>query len=103
MPGLRHWKAIPPVPHVAAVGDNPTQPLQRLALFAATHDGVATDGEWVEWLLKDGACWLWSVETYRETMRLLVLRGAELEAQPLGRLQAGILAGPARHGGGQRL
>ncbi|NMQ28689.1 hypothetical protein E4Q23_13530 [Candidatus Accumulibacter phosphatis] len=74
--------------------EQPYPAFKRLALFAATHDGVATDGEWVEWLLKDDACWLWSAETYRETMRLLVLRGAELEAQPLGRLQAGILAGP---------
>lgn len=68
----------------------------RLALFAATHAGIALDGEWVDWLLDADAWWLWSVETQRETMRLLVLQGAHLPDVARARLEGGILAGPPR-------
>lgn len=69
---------------------------KRLALYAATHESVIDGDQWVDWLLADGAWWLWSVETQRETMRLLVLRGAHLPENPRTRLDAGILAGPPR-------
>ncbi|RRJ34457.1 hypothetical protein EIL82_03730 [Pandoraea apista] len=69
---------------------------KRLALFAATHDGVVADDLWVDWLLADDGWWLWSVETQRETMRLLVLRGASLPSNTRVRLEAAILTGPPR-------
>jgi hypothetical protein len=69
---------------------------RRLALFAATHDGVATDGQWVDWLSVDDGWWLWSVETQRETMRLLVQRGAALSSHALLLLERCVLAGPPR-------
>ncbi len=74
----------------------PYPTFKRLALFAATHNGVTDHGEWVDWLLADDGWWLWSSETQRETMRLLALRGAGLPAQARTRLEAGILAGPPR-------
>jgi hypothetical protein len=47
--------------------DQPYPTFKRLALFAATYEGVAPLGEWVGWLLRDDRWWLWSAETHRET------------------------------------
>jgi hypothetical protein len=74
----------------------PYPTFKRLALYAATFDGVTPIGEWVDWLLADEGWWLWSVETRRETMRLLVLKGAHLPDTSRARLEMGILAGPPR-------
>ena len=74
----------------------PYPTFRRLALFAATCDGVAPHGEWVDWLLANEGWWLWSVQTQRETMRLLVLRGAQLPDIQKVRLEAAILDGPPR-------
>ena len=68
----------------------------RLALFAATQEGIATNGEWVQWLAAEDGWWLWSVETQRETMRLLVLRGAQVPPTMQVELENSILAGPPR-------
>jgi hypothetical protein len=74
----------------------PYPTFRRLTLFAATHEGAASPGEWVEWLLADGGWWLWSMETKREAMRLFVLQGARLPDAARARLEAGILGGPPR-------
>lgn len=74
----------------------PYPSFKRLAFFAARHEGVTPLGEWVDWLLVDGAWWLWSVETQRETMRLLVLQSKDLPNSARMRLEARILAGPPR-------
>jgi hypothetical protein len=74
----------------------PYPTFKRLALFAATFDGIAKSGEWVDWLLSDQGWWLWAVDTQREAMRLLVLRGEALPAPADQRLQAAILVGPPR-------
>lgn len=68
----------------------------RLALFAATQDQSLSDAEWLSWLLADDAYWLWAVDTTRETMRVLVLRGQGLADLDKARLEAAILAGPPR-------
>jgi len=67
---------------------------KRLALFAASQDGCIPPEQWVDWLTIDDAWWLWSVETQRETMRLLVLQGASLTPEARIKLEAAILAGP---------
>ena len=74
----------------------PYPTFKRLALFSATHEGVVPDGKWVNWLLADDGWWLWSVDTMRETMRLLVQQGPSLPADARARLEIGILAGPPR-------
>ena len=74
----------------------PYPTFRRLALFAATQEGVTPAGEWVDWLLADGGWWLWSLDTQRETMRLLVLQGARLPDTARDRLEASILTGPPR-------
>ena len=74
----------------------PYSTFKRLALFAASHDGCIPADQWVGWLLIDESWCLWSTETQRETMRLLVLQGAQLSPKARARLEAAILAGPPR-------
>jgi len=74
----------------------PYPTFKRLALFAASLDGVVEPERWLNWLLHDEAHWLWSVETHREVMRLLALQGGLLNASAAQRLEAVILGGPAR-------
>lgn len=76
--------------------DLPYSTFKRLALFAASKDGCITPDRWLEWLVADAAWWLWSMDTKRETMRLLVLHGATLSHEAREKLEAAILAGPPR-------
>ena len=69
---------------------------RRLAFFAAAQHGVVPPGQGLGWLLADDHWWLWSVETQRETMRLLVALGLQLDDDELTRLERAILAGPPR-------
>ncbi|MBN9488611.1 MAG: SIR2 family protein [Alphaproteobacteria bacterium] len=77
--------------------DLPYPTFKRLALFAASQNDCVDPEQWVEWLVSDDAWWLWSVDTQRETMRLLVLQGAKLSPTARATLEAAILAGPPRH------
>jgi len=74
----------------------PYPTFKRLALFAASQDGCIPPEQWVHWLTIDDAWWLWSVETQRETMRLLVLQGPSLTPETQRKLEAAILVGPPR-------
>ncbi|MHB8914287.1 MAG: anti-phage defense-associated sirtuin Dsr1 [Thiobacillus sp.] len=77
--------------------DSPYSTFKRLALFAASQDGCIASDQWVEWLVTDDAWWLWSVDTQRETLRLLVLQSANLSPEARAKLEAAILAGPPRN------
>lgn len=68
---------------------------KRLALFAASQEACIAPKQWVGWLLDDNAWWLWSSDTKREALRLLVLQGRQLGAAQV-RLESAILAGPPR-------
>ena len=68
---------------------------RRLAFFAASHD-VVPHSEGLAWLLADEHWWLWSVETQREAMRLLIALSPQLDEDELNRLEGAILAGPPR-------
>ena len=74
----------------------PNPLFRRLAFFAAAQQDIVPKSRGLEWLLADGDWWLWSVETERETMRLLVALGPQLDADELARLERSILAGPPR-------
>lgn len=74
----------------------PYPTFKRLALFAASQDACISAEQWVDWLLTDGAWWLWSTETKREVFRLLVLQGKNLSSIALQSLEAAILVGPPR-------
>jgi hypothetical protein len=74
----------------------PYATFRRLALFAASHDGIAPSGEWVSWLLENAGHWLWSMQTRRETCRLIVLQGKNLPSTERHRLEDSILSGPPK-------
>lgn len=74
----------------------PYPTFKRLALFAASQDECIPPEQWVDWLTTDDAWWLWSGDTQRETMRLLVLQGTSLTPEARTKLEAAILTGPPR-------
>ena len=74
----------------------PYPTFKRLALFAASHDDCISPDLWVDWLLAEGAWWLWSTDTGREVFRLFVLQGRHLAGTAQDRLEAATLAGPPR-------
>ena len=78
------WKEIPyPV-------------FRRLAFFAATRNPIISNRLALDWLLEDEHWWLWSSETSRETLRLLVALAPRLAENDLRTLEQAILAGPPR-------
>lgn len=68
----------------------------RLAFFAAAQAEVIPTRLALDWLLGDEHWWLWSIETQRETMRLLVALAPRLDVEMLGELERAILTGPPR-------
>jgi len=96
------WLAVRDVDSVRATRiaqawfELPYPTFKRLALFAASQDTCIAPEQWVDWLLVNDAWWLWSVDTQRETMRLLVLQAANLSNVARAKLEAAILAGPPR-------
>lgn len=69
---------------------------RRLAFFAAAQGNVISHRRALDWLLADTNWWLWSVETEREAMRLLVALAPQLNEVMLQELEQAILAGPPR-------
>ena len=67
---------------------------RRLSLFAATQDNVIPPRQALDWLLANEHWWLWSIETQREAIRLLVALAPQLDAGMLAELEQAILAGP---------
>ncbi|GCE65653.1 hypothetical protein OMCYN_01599 [cyanobiont of Ornithocercus magnificus] len=74
----------------------PYPTFKRLALFAASKGAFIASDQWVEWLLVDGAWWLWSPSTEQEVFSLLELQGQQLAEPTQERLEAAILNGPLR-------
>lgn len=74
----------------------PYPTFKRLALFAASQDNSIPPERWSNWLLAEGAWWLWSTETKREVFRLFVLQAQHLTGTAQDNLEAAILAGPPR-------
>ena len=69
---------------------------RRLAFFAAAQDGIISNRQALDWLLADKGWWLWSPETLREAMRLLVALAPRLDEAQLTQLDQEILSGPPR-------
>jgi hypothetical protein len=76
--------------------DVPYSTFKRLALFAAAQDECIPSAQWVDWLVVDDAWWLWSLDTKREAMRLLVLKGASMSPVARKKLESAISEGPPR-------
>ena len=68
----------------------------RLRLFAAANSSLISVEEGLSLLLSDEAWWLWSPETQREALRLLVFLAPKLPADKAGELFEAILSGPPR-------
>lgn len=69
---------------------------KRLAFFAATQSDVITPSHALKWLLADNNWWLWSMETRREVIRLLVALTPKLSPSEMADLERAILKGPPR-------
>ena len=69
---------------------------RRLAFFAAAQGNVISSRQALDWLLAENGWWLWSSETQREAIRLLVALVPRLEATNLAELEQVILLGPPR-------
>ncbi|WP_182057617.1 anti-phage defense-associated sirtuin Dsr1 [Pantoea sp. ME81] len=74
--------------------EQPYPTFKRLAFFAAAHSDVISTSQWVSWLTDNDHFWLWSVDTGREVLRLLVIKGKDLGQDEQERLEAAILQGP---------
>ena len=70
---------------------------RRLTFFAASDTELIPHRLGLTWLLEDERWWLWSVETTRETIRLLVALVPELDEAELLELESAILTGPPRN------
>ena len=80
---------------VAEFWSNTPYPLfKRLTFFAAAQDDVIPLRRALDWLLADECWWLWSEETKREALRLLVSLAPRLDAEMLRELEQAVLAGP---------
>jgi hypothetical protein len=69
---------------------------RRLAFFAAAQGGVIPTRQALDWLIGDEHWWVWSVETEREALRLLVALAPRLDEGMLSELEVAVLAGPPR-------
>ena len=69
---------------------------RRLAFFAAAQTEVIPARLGLDWLLADKCWWLWSVETTREALRLLVALTPDLDDAQRSELESAVLNGPSR-------
>jgi len=75
----------------------PCPVFRRLAFFAAAQEGIISSQQAINWLLTDERRWLWSAETKRETIRLLVSLIPQLDEKMQVELEQAILFGPPRN------
>ena len=68
---------------------------RRLSFFAAAQENIISSKQGLEWLLADDHRWLWSRETQRETIRLMVMLASKLDTELLTKLEQAILSGPS--------
>ncbi len=69
---------------------------KRLVLFAAAQNEVILPRQALNWLLAEDCWWLWSVETQRESLRLLVALAPKLNVSEKVELEEAIMKGPPR-------
>jgi len=76
--------------------NKPYPVFKRLAFFACAHGTIVPTNQSLAWLLSDNQWWLWSIETQREAMRLIVAISPNLESKQLIELQSVIMEGPPK-------
>jgi hypothetical protein len=67
---------------------------KRLSFFCTASTDLITTRKTLDWLLSDGKLWLWSDETKREAIRLIVALASKLDVEALAELEEAILNGP---------
>jgi hypothetical protein len=67
---------------------------RRLVFFASAQNNIVPHRQALDWLLADDHWWLWSVETKREAIRLLVALAPQLDKVMMQELEQAVLAGP---------
>ncbi|MXW20204.1 MAG: hypothetical protein F4Z95_05315 [Gammaproteobacteria bacterium] len=70
---------------------------KRLCFFAAIRTDIIPHQQAINWLLADSAWWLWSSNTKREAIRLLVALGPALCSELKIIVEQAILEGPPRN------
>tara|TARA_R110002072_G_C7961852_1_gene533986 strand:+ start:264 stop:3863 length:3600 start_codon:yes stop_codon:yes gene_type:complete len=68
---------------------------RRLMFFAASQSNIIPSEHGLDWLLKDNHRWLWSIETKRDAIRLIVSLGPSLTKTNLFKLEKAIIKGPS--------
>lgn len=66
---------------------------KRLALFAASQDGLVPSKTWLSWLIQNSQHCLWHVTMQREVCRLLATQARYLAKHDLASLETVLLAG----------
>jgi hypothetical protein len=69
---------------------------KRLAFFAAVQHNITSQRQALSWLLAEDHWWLWSVETQRESLRLLMALAPKLNVPEKAELEEAIMKGPPR-------
>jgi hypothetical protein len=80
----------------AAWWEEPYPLFRRLSFFAAASGDIVANRSALEWLLAEGGWWLWSAETRRESIRLLVALAPKLDEVLMKELELALLEGPPR-------
>ena len=75
--------------------NHPHMLFRRLALFAAAQGDIIPPHLGLDWLLADGRQWLWSRETRREAVRLIVKLAPQLDEPMWRELGDAIVYGPS--------
>ena len=69
---------------------------KRLAFFAGVHPTVVPPQTALAWIVSDSGWWVWSIETGRESFRLMSFLASVLPNHDLATLEQLVLAGPPR-------
>lgn len=81
----------------AEIWSRATYPLfRRLAFYAAAQPEIIPWKTGLAWLLAEDYWWLWSLETRREALRLIVFIATKIDESALKQLELAIIAGPPR-------
>ncbi|MFO8991832.1 anti-phage defense-associated sirtuin Dsr1 [Legionella pneumophila serogroup 1] len=67
---------------------------RRLMFFAGAHGCIVPSSIGLKWLFSDNYRWLWSAETKREAIRLIIALGSRLNRSELVNLEQAIIKGP---------
>ena len=80
--------------HVLLWWKVPYPVFKRLCFFAATRDDIIDHDTTINWMLSEDGWWLWSSDTRREIMRLLVETVPRMKGEYIVKIEEAIIKGP---------